>query len=356
MNNKHTVPELIQYFKHETATVIDEQLILEEFQQDHEEQSSVAIKILSVFGGIFATLTFFGFLLMSGLYDSEVAVLFFGFLCIAGSLAVNKVIRKTITDTSSICVYMAGHGMIAFGMVEMESNESIICILFIGISLIALYVTQTYVLSFIAALTALLSLFAMIFIEEAYNAIHVYVIALTFLLTVVLLNEAKIIRQLGKFSKLFAPVSMALIVALVVSLGCFRNNEFESISIEYIWFSSIATIAAVVFILSRILKIYEVEKINTKIAAHAAVGFMLLPTLYSPAIAGALLILLFCFLINNKTGLAIGIISFIYFVAQFYYDLHFTLLLKSVILFSTGIFCLLIYMFIIKKIESNEKI
>jgi hypothetical protein len=356
MNNKYAVPEIIQYFKQETAAVMDEQLILEELQQDQEEQSSVAIKILSVFGGIFATLAFFGFLLLVGLYDSEVGLLFFGILCIAGALAIHKAIRKTITDTSSICVYMAGHGLLAFGMVSMESNANIICIVFIGISYITLYVTQTYVLSFIAALTALLSLFTMIFIEEAYNAIHVYVIALTFLLTVVLLNEATIIKQLGKFSKLFAPVSMALIVAFIVSLGFLSINELDFISIEIIWFSSIITIPAVVFVSSRILKIYEVEKVNIKITAYAAVGFILLPTLYAPAISGALLILLLCFLINHKTGFAVGIVSFIYFVAQFYYDLHFTLLLKSIILFSTGIFCLLIYVFLIKKLESNEKI
>ena len=67
MNNKYTVSEFIEYFKQEETTVIDEQSIEEELQHDQTDQSSIAIKILSVFGGLFATLTLLGFLLL-GLY------------------------------------------------------------------------------------------------------------------------------------------------------------------------------------------------------------------------------------------------------------------------------------------------
>ena len=149
---------------------------------------------------------------------------------------------------------------------------------------------------------------------------------------------------------------MAIIVALIVSLGVINTSNINDIPIEYGWVSSMVTIASVVFILSRIIKVYELENINIKIVAYVAVAFILLPTLFAPAISGALLILLLCFLINHKTGLVTGIISFIYFISQYYYDLHFTLLVKSIILFSIGILCLLIYIFIIKKIESNESI
>jgi len=355
MNNKHTVSEFIEYFKQEETTVIDEQSIEEELQHDQTDQSSIAIKILSVFGGLFATLTLLGFLLL-GLYDSKMGLLFFGFLFIAGSIVVNKTVEKIITDTASICAYMTGHGLIAFALMELQSNNSMVCILFIGISLVTLFITQTYVLSFIAALIALVSMLSIIFIEEVNNAIHGYVIVLTILLTYVLLNEATIITQLRRFSKLYAPISMAIIVALIVSLGVINTSNINDIPIEYGWVSSMVTIASVVFILSRIIKVYELENINIKIVAYVAVAFILLPTLFAPAISGALLILLLCFLINHKTGLVTGIISFIYFISQYYYDLHFTLLVKSIILFSTGILCLLIYIFIIKKIESNESI
>jgi uncharacterized membrane protein len=356
MNNKHTISELIEYFKQEEGIVINEKAVNEEFQQDHADQSSIAIKILSVFGGFFATLTFLGFLLLAGLYDSESGMLLLGFLFIAGSLLVNKTIQRTITDASSICAYLTGHGLLAFALFEWESSGSMVCMLFICIALVTLFITQTYVLSFIAASTVLMSLLCMIFIEEIYNVIHAYVIVLTVVVTYVFLNEATIITQLRKFSKSYTPICMALIVALIGSLSTISYGYDAGVPIEYVSVSSCVTISGVVFILSRILKIYEIENTNSKIAAYIAIGFMLLPTLFASAISGALLILLLCFLVNNKTGLAAGIISFIYFISQYYYDLHFTLLVKSIVLFSTGIVCLLIYIFIIKKIESDESI
>ena len=60
--------------------------------------------------------------------------------------------------------------------------------------------------------------------------------------------------------------------------------------------------------------------------------------------------------VNYKTGLVIGIISFIYFISQYYYDLNFTLLTKSIILFSSGIVFILFYLFTNKKLNTNEKI
>lgn len=356
MNKKHTLSELIQYFKLQTTADIDEQAISDELQQGQTEQTSVAIKIISVFGGFFATLAFLGFLLLVGLYNSEEGLLFFGFIFIAGALAINKMFQKTITDTASICAYMTGHAMIAFSLVELDADLNVICILFIGISALTLYISQTYVLSFIATLTALMSLLAMVFIAEAFNAIHLFIILLTVVLTTVLLNEAKIIIELKGHSKLYGPVSMALIVALIISFGIVNVSNIDFLPIQYVWTSSIVTISAVVFIVSKILKIFKTESLTKIIGAYVSIGFVLLPTIYAPAISGALLILLLCFLVNQKTGLAVGIISFIYFISQFYYDLHFTLLLKSIILFLTGISCLLIYIFIIKKIESNENI
>jgi uncharacterized membrane protein len=93
-----------------------------------------------------------------------------------------------------------------------------------------------------------------------------------------------------------------------------------------------------------------------KTTIYALSFVLLLSTAMSPAIAGALLIILLAFMVNHKTGFAVGIISFIYFVSQFYYDLGYTLLLKSILMFSTGVLFMLIYLFTYKKLHANEKI
>jgi len=81
-----------------------------------------------------------------------------------------------------------------------------------------------------------------------------------------------------------------------------------------------------------------------------------LPTAFSPVILGILLIILLSFLVNYKLGLSVGILTFIYFICQYYYDLNYTLLTKSILLFSSGILFLIFYIFIHKYLGSNEKI
>ena len=46
----------------------------------------------------------------------------------------------------------------------------------------------------------------------------------------------------------------------------------------------------------------------------------------------------------------------IYFISQYYYDLNFTLLTKSILLFSSGVLFLLLYLFTHKNLTQNEKI
>ncbi len=70
---------------------------------------------------------------------------------------------------------------------------------------------------------------------------------------------------------------------------------------------------------------------------------LLTSTLLSPAISGAFLIILVSVLVHYKTGLAIGILAFIYFIIQYYYDLNFTLLTKSILLMSSGVVFLAFY-------------
>jgi len=78
-------------------------------------------------------------------------------------------------------------------------------------------------------------------------------------------------------------------------------------------------------------------------------------TAISPAISGSLLLLLLSFKVNYRTGVALGIMGFIYSIGMFYYDLNITLLQKSLIMFGSGVFFILLYFLIFKKSNSHEK-
>ena len=74
-----------------------------------------------------------------------------------------------------------------------------------------------------------------------------------------------------------------------------------------------------------------------------------------PAISVSFLLILLCFMVNYKTGFVIGILSLVYFIVQFYFDLSFSLLIKSEMLVASGLVFGAFYFFSNKKLATHEK-
>ena len=334
----------------------NEKAILNEYQIQGENKSSLAIKVLSIFGGFLATLAFLGFLEITGLYDSEFGLLIFGIGFIISAIWLNKEYDKLIIDTFSISIYVSGFALFAFGLSEMKVDEDITAMLIGIIALSSLFITQNYILSFISVLAISGSFLTLIISNELYGLIHLYIAVCTLLLTYLFLNEAKIISLNRKLSKLYNPIRIGLVISLLFGLVTIGKRHLIPISQNYIWLSSIVMIFVIIYLVYIISKINEIESLKSKILIYSLSSLILISTIFSPAISGAIIIVLLSFLVNYKTGLVIGIISFIYFISQYYYDLNFTLLTKSIILFSSGIVFLLFYLFTTKTLNTNEKI
>ena len=189
-----------------------------------------------------------------------------------------------------------------------------------------------------------------------YNLIHLYIAFITLMLTYCMLNESKIITSSKKLSKLYNPIRIGLTISLLFGLVIIGKRNLIPISQNYIWLSSIVLFFVVIYLVSMISNILDIKSVKNKILIYSLSILILIPTVFSPSISGAILIILLSFLVNYKTGLIIGIISFIYFISQYYYDLNFTLLTKSIILFSSGIVFIIFHLFTNKKLDINEKI
>ncbi len=334
----------------------NEKAILNEYQNQKENKSSLAIKVLSIFGGFLATLAFLGFLAITGLYDSKFGLLIFGIGFIISAIWLNKEYDKLIIDTFSISIYVTGFALFAFALSQMKVDENTIAMLIGVIALCSLFITQNYILSFISVLVISGSFLTLIISNDLYGLIHLYITVCTLLLTYLFLNEAKIISLNRKLSKLYNPIRIGLVISLLFGLITIGKRHLIPISENHIWFSSIVMIFVIIYLVYTISKINEIESLKSNLLIYSLSGLILISTIFSPAISGAIIIVLLSFLVNYKTGLVIGIISFIYFISQYYYDLNFTLLTKSIILFSSGIVFLLFYLFTTKKLNTNEKI
>jgi len=357
MKNKDEIKALLDYFQNteDKPLKFDEDVIFSAYQKDDDNQS-LTIKILSIFGGLLASLAFLGFLFIAGLYNSDVALLVLGGIFIAGSIWINKEYDKIIIDTVSVSSFIIGFILIGFGCEQLKINENGLSIIFIIIAFCSLNVVQNYILSFVSVLIINGSILTLIISNKGYDLIHIYVSALALTITYIFLKEAKIITTNKVLSKLYNPVKTGLIFSFLSGLFFLGKKGILPVSPDYIWLSSIVIISVIVYLTSTLFNVLNITETRHKISVYIFTALALLPTALSPAISGAILIILLCFMVNHKTGLVLGIIAFIYFIAQYYYDLNFTLLTKSILLFSTGVLFIALYLFTHKKLTKNEKV
>ncbi|MFK5890740.1 MAG: DUF4401 domain-containing protein [Flavobacteriaceae bacterium] len=333
----------------------DTDAILKAYQKNSENKSGLAIKILSILGSFLAMLAFGGFLYAAGLSNSKYGLLLFGLVFIIVAVLMNKENEKLIVDTLSASLYIIGFALLSTGLSVFKLDDNIISLVFIVTAFLALYITQNYILSFISIIISGGSLLSLILINENYNTIHIYILFYALSLVFVFLNEPKIIIYNKKLGRLYNPLRIGVLFSFLVGLIFIGKRNLIPISQIYMWVSSIVMFSAVIYMVYKILDVLKINSLKNKMLIYTLCIFILLPTLYAPAISGAILILLMSFYVNYKTGLVIGVIALIYFVSQYYYDLNFTLLTKSILLFSSGLLFLIFYL-ILSKNTLNEKV
>lgn len=188
------------------------------------------------------------------------------------------------------------------------------------------------------------------------NLIHLIIIGCVLKMTYLHLYEADIISKNDFFNSSYAPLRLGLIFSLIGLLFIVgKGGHIGGLEFSYIWFSSLVIIGANLFSINKIMGSLEIEQgKRTLVMALATVIF--LPTIFSPFISGAILILILNYHLGCRTGIAIGVISLIYSVSQYYYDLNLTLLQKSIVLMLSGVLFLLAYFIFNKKIAVHEGI
>lgn len=332
---------------------INEEAIIEAYEKNNDGQS-ITVKVLSIFGGILASIAFYASLIITGLYDSATGLLFAGIFCISGSVWLSRKFDKIIVDTLSVTSFIVGFVLLGLGLYDLKLNDDFISIIFIILASGALFISQNYILSFISVLIINVSLLTLIVSNREYNMIHLFLSAHAVLLTFFILEEAKIISTGKLVSKLYNPIRVGLLFSFLAGLILIGTTGMLPKSTNFLWISSVFIIAAIIYTLFELVKTLGISKTMHKVAIYACV-ILLLPTAYWPAIPGAILMMLLSFMVNFKTGFVISIAALIYFISQYYYDLEFTLLTKSILMFSSGLLFLGLYFIAHKKLMSNEQ-
>jgi uncharacterized membrane protein len=358
MKKEHEINALLEQLQAQEGAelAIDNEAVLAEYQKIEAGRSGIAIKVLTIFGGLLATLAFLAFLMIAGLYNSNAGMTIIGIIFIAGAIFISKQFDILIFDSIAVTAFASGLFLLAMGIEGGINNEDLVCFLFIGIGIATLAIVQNYILAFLAVLTINGALICWILLNNNYNLLHIYIAIATIGLTTFMLQEANIITAGKKLSRLYNPIQLGLLFSVLAAYAFVSTAGILKFSLHFNLVSSIVAIGAILYLLPRLLQMFNIQRPDTKVLIYLAVTLVLMPTLYAPAIAGALLITLLCFWVNYKTGLVIGIVALVYFICRYYYDLQLTLLVKSILLFASGVLFLLFYLLTHKKLESHEKI
>ncbi len=323
----------------------------EELGAIEANRSSIAIKILTIVGGFLAAQAFMGFLIISGLYENELAMILTGILLIVGSLAAPRYFQLLIADTLGICAFLIGCGALAIGLgLKMFEVEEVALVL-AGIGVIALRVNSNYVLAFVSVLLVTGSIQFAIFDFGGIFGDYLLFTSVATMMTFFVMKEASILPRRNNISKSFDAIRAGLIVAFVFQLYMTRFSLDLGRTESFVWIPSLVNMALLLFVIHQILN--ERQIIHQKAAILIGSVILLAPTIFAPAISGSLLILILCFHKVYKTGMAIGVVCLILAITRYYYELSLTLLEKSILMMASGILFLLM-LHLIKKVDVHE--
>ncbi len=334
----------------------DENQIEMEYEMQGGNNPKLAITVLTILGGILSSILFTAFILIMGVYQSGGALFFLGVAFIATSIWLNTEIRSLLINTFSISAYIIGYILIAVGLMEMGNFDNGIAFSFIIISLISLSLTQNQLISTVSILMGIGAILSLVIINDLFPIWHLFSVALAIWVYYHYSQEAKIISKGGRYAKLYNPLRTGITLSFLLTLDLSGEEWSLKYAADYDWSSSPVIIVLVLLVAYKVMQLIEIQSKNKTTLYLIATALILAPTAFAPGIAGSLLVLLLSFRTGYKTGFAIGLLAFIYFISRFYYDLDISLLYKSLLLIASGILFLIFFYFTHKQLGNDEKI
>ncbi len=336
-NQQQTVAALLQQLQEEEGPefAFDEPRIMAAVAKHTPPLANLPVKLLTILGGVFASLFLVGFLFSAGLYESHAAVLVIGLLFVAGSVWVARTASNTMAETSGVAFHIIGYLLFGIGFSGLVQQELALCGALALIALVVLGLAAHSLLSFLAVLVFNGSIAAMLLYLRAFDLIHVYTGITAVLLTYISLQEPQLISRGAWLNRMYLPVRTGLVVTLLAALMVLVHPKLLSLQLAHYWVSGVLLLVAVLFVVLRAVRQARLAPSRQRLLI-AVCGLVLAPTVLSPAVPGALLVLLSSFYIGHKTSVVLGLLSLVYFIMLYYYDLQLALLQKSGVLMLSG--------------------
>lgn len=325
-------------------------------QQKNNSSSNLAVRILSVVGGVLAAICLILFLaLTSDISRSGVALSVFGICFIAAAIVANRTVSQLFLDTFITAFYVAGCIALCYAMADNHWNIHLICLVFLLIA----------VLTFLCSKGVFFPLLAVLLFNGAFtwlimgrvdkieiSQMPVLLMGVVFL--ALNLYEARVIAVHPAMKQLIRPLHTGFFLSFSCGLVW-----MSGVGYTFDWSVALLSVfiwVGIALVISQVIKVMKVEKPETQVGVYVICLALLIPTVFAPSLSGALLLLLLCFGYGYKLEMGASLVLFIYTIVKYYYDLQLTLLVKSGTLFFTGVVLLLLWYFFTKHTRHHEDI
>ncbi|HKG06017.1 MAG TPA: DUF4401 domain-containing protein [Pedobacter sp.] len=336
------------------GSINQEPTFAEAIKVEQQAYQGMGIKILSVASGLLASgfLSGWVFLLLG---DSAVTMVILGPVVLILAVFLDNRINNMVLDTACIGAYVAACAMIGFGIEKLSNSDNFTTLVMLVIAVAVPFFSIGYMFNFLSVIAINICLFSLININDWFDLIHVLVALVTLVYTLLSLKEPKYLA-FARMSKVYNPLRNGLLCSLLGLLSSLAVNRMVNTwQINHEWISSAAIIGIILFFLHHIVTDLGIAEKRNRNLIYLVSGLVLLLAFFVPAVCGALLILMISFHTGHRLGLIFGLAALFYFTGQYYYNLEYTLLVKSEIMMATGALFMLAWVILKKTLKRYEQ-
>ncbi len=285
------------------------------------------------------------FLFTINLIDEDQA-LFWGLAFCALAIGLNRIGRGNIFwGQLSLAMNLTGQVLAIVGIFSLfDYNDLLPMTIFVTIlEAFLIWLHRDAVLRFISTLVVGSFVLALIFDQNTYTSLHVFIFILAATSIYLHLMENRL--KLNTLGDMLTPVNSAITFFYLGVLTLPLTDEFE-----LDWrITAISLFPLLLFLLTRIVSDLGYS-LHNRVVITLTIGcaLLLIPSLRMPGILAAITILILGFWRNNRGLMGLASIFLVFYIWAYYYSLEWTLLSKSLVLLTSGIILLTLRYFVVR--------
>ncbi len=335
-------PEVTDRLRRQATTpfTVDTRALYAAHRERDLTTANLSVKILSAVGGFFASLLFLLALWLADILDEPVAAVGLGTTLLVLTIILGRHRREAFVASITVCGYLVGVGLTMLGLLPQIADAELVLPV-LGIATLTLIFTRNYFLVLLAVVSLPacllyleLTLHAMAYVAAAIGLGATGLVALSF-------TEHHFVAN-----RRLPAVRAGLALGLLLSLCWYRWGH---------WMADEPYERYGVLPISLLLYVLVASVLGCSLPRRwaALAGLALLPLTLLPLLLGSGLLLLVSFRSQHFTGMGLGVAALLYFTAQYYYDLRWNLLDKSLVLLAAGALLLGLYYYLQRKFPAG---